>query len=314
MIEHTPITIVSEVESDIRYDLGVYVPMNEGAGLQIVDCGDKRGITQSIADFRRMQYGEDISPGRVFGGAWGAAFAMIAARATKLSQQELRSEFGYLNPEAIVDLAVDTADRAIAHNISLTLHSDTANEQHAMTITDSDNPIGCAGLRYASLISECSGNELAFSDATAITDTLGIDLPLKDAQGGITAMNGIMTGKEVHRGALRHALKRLPNRLSVAILEGRLGSNSQAKMTIDLAGVRSDGRRSLFNGLERYVHTPAIVANLVPRLDPAEHAKTDFGLLMATSLLHAMGVRQVLSGDANPRALRLEVMPMEYAR
>lgn len=303
--------ILSPEDFSQRRETGLLVPMHAGQGLQIVDCGDDRGITDAAAKIRSAKYGHDIAPGRFFGGASGLALASLLTITAQHGESAIRSFLGDYSPEAFVDFAADVSDRAFMQQaIHLNQHSANKNEDNELSIADDhlsrEAQLGCAFATYCGRVLEQAGTSFTLVEAQGVRSLAGIDSPIEIVNEAAQILSKYLEpGFGVHRGALHHAVTKSPNHTPVTIHEGDHVVDGRIALVLDFTGLRSDAGRNLRAGQASYHHTPGIAAELLPELLPEYNLNP--AILRAAALLLANATRAVLPGQVD-----IAVIPTEY--
>jgi hypothetical protein len=303
--------ILSSEDFAQRQESGLLVPMDAGQGLQIVDCGDDRTITEAAAHIRREKYGQDIAPGRFFGGDSGLTLAALLALTAQTGEQAIASFVKDYSAEAFVDFGADISDRAYRQEgIHLNQHSANKNEGNDLTIAadhlSRETQLGCAFATFCGKILEQAGTEFTLVESKGVRSLAGISTPLESISEAAQILGGYL-GPDfgVHRGALHHAITKSPNHTPVTIHDGDHIVDDSNALVIDFSGYRSDAGRNLKAGRPRYHHTPGIASDYLP--DLLQEYRLNPALLTAASLLLANATRAVLPGNLN-----IEIIPAEY--
>ncbi len=312
----TPIEVITFEAVHERVSNGLMAPLNEGPGLQVVDCGDDRSLTVDYYQQRSQRFDHEVSPGRYFGAASGLAIASLITFAAEHGDRAVKQFVHDYTPEGFVDYASDLSDRAhhLAVGIDLNQHSSDQKEGNPTELADHkqcENPLDCKFATALGAVLFGANSEWVVDEASRVLSITGSNLPLQEAAEGIAVMQRhVPEDFGIHRGALHFVQTRTSRYTPIAIHEGVHAPNHEAALVIDLAGYRSNANAHNQRGLYRYQHTPQITTEVLPRLMP--ELKLDPRLLQAASLLLGHSTRLALSGQQTPDALRLEVIPADY--
>jgi hypothetical protein len=317
MAEITQTNIIPIEDFTRQVETGLFVLSGAESGLQVIDCGDVRPLTDASERHRSDTHGGEVVPGRYFGGSLGlgmSALIAVASQADERFMQDFAAEYG---PEAFATFAVDLSRRAQEERdgLEINLHSAEANEGNDAGL-DLDQPpevpLGCKFAVYAGSVLMLAGGERAFAEARTVMELTGQELPLEEAREGARLLGKhLPSAFSVGRDALRHAASHNHGHMPHAVLKGDAVANDKTALVIDMAGYRSSARRRAEAGQPRYHHTPDIASRELPSLLP--EYRLDEGLVAAGSLLLGTATREALSGPDTPQALRMEVIPHEYA-
>lgn len=299
-----------------RVESGLLVPLHATDGLEVVDCADDRGLTPDYYAKRTLNFGHEVSPGRYFGAASGLAAAAMITFAAEQGEQAVTQFIGNYTPEAFVDLSSDVSDRA--HRIlgiDLNQHSDDSKERNPVELGDHktcEDPLGCKFATSLGAVIVGANMPEQVAEARVVASVAGLSLPINEAAEGLRIIQKhVPADFGIHRGALHHAQTRSSKHTPIAIHQGHHAPNEQARLINDLAGFRSNANASNAEGLYRYIHTPGLANELLGKLMP--ELRLDSRILEATGLLLSASTRVALSGADTPHALRVEVIPPEYA-
>lgn len=298
---------------------GLVVPLHAGTGLQVVDCGDRRELTQDAAAMRAAAYGSEVVPGRYFGGPSGLAVTGLIALAAQTGEATIANFVEQYSPEAFTDFAVDLSNRAYMQKDGLEIHHHSAapnegndSELAAASDEEHEHPLGCKFLLLAGYILGKSTRDLAFESSKRVGSLAGHEMPLEEVREGAQILSRYFPATfAISRGMLHRSMATNPGHAPVTILEDSPVANSQTAVVIDLAGYRAHPARHAKAGIPRYHHTPGIAAELIPSLLPEYNL--DPKLLEAAGALIGSATRDALSGEATPQDLKVEVIPPEYA-
>lgn len=317
MPELTPVSAIPMENFAERVESGLLVPMGEGQGLKVVDCGDVRPLTEAAESQRRDIHGEEVVPGRYFGGSLGLGAATLITVAAQTGERFMDSFLDDYGPGVFAAFSADLSARAEAERDGLEFHLHSANGNEASeTDVDLDQPpeipLGCKFATYLGAVLMLAGDERALQEAEAVASITGRELPLDEAREGARILGKhLPPAFAVGRDALRHAAEHGRGHMPHTVLKGDAVANSKTAVVIDMADYRSSAARHLEAGLPRYHHTPGIAASELPGLLP--EYRLDPGLLAASSLLLGTATREALSGPETPHELGMEVIPHEYA-
>lgn len=297
---------------DERIESGLYVPMQNGSGLKVVDCGDRRGLSDTAALYRANVLGEGIVPGRLFGAASGMA-------ATALLSLVVQSEGAAIatrrdrHAEVFMDFAADIADRAAKNQLTINQHSSTnveGNTPHFNLSLDPGDPVDCAFLQSLGVIIHRMKAPDVREELDVIKSLTGQNLPTDEILDGAAAISKVLPEDlAVHRGAVLHPMQSQSKRTPLVVLDGNTAPSGPVKVIYDLAGVRSDARRNSSAGLNDYHHTTSLPGNILPELMP--ELRLDVDLLAAAALVIGVSTRQALEA-AKAHALPATIIPAEY--
>lgn len=308
---------LSEQAVSERAEAGLWTPLHAGEGLRVVDCSDDRSLTEENYQQRVEQFQTEVSPGRYFGAASGLAIASLSAFATEHGEAAVLSFVDDYSPEGFVDYAANLSDRAYrsSQKIELNQHSDNNKEGTVLGLGDHkicEDPLGCAFAIKLGTVLLLSTQKEQVDEAKAIAAINGAPLPIDEAVEGLTIMmDQIPVDFGIHRGALHYAQTRTQRHTPIAIVKGHHAPNDEAAVVFDMAGYRSNANRHNAVGIHRYHHTPSLATELMPTIVP--EIKFDPDVLSATGLLLGTATRRALSGENTPTALRVEVLPSDYA-
>ena len=311
----TEITLLPLDTVTDRQESGLIVPMQEGTGLQVVDCGDDRSLTTNYNNLRISGYGETVFPGRYFGGASGVALSALIALATQNGERSMQSFIAEFSAEGFTDFATDLTNKATKRSgVELNQHSAEDNEENDLTIGDHkscEKGLGCAFVANLGAVLHGADQEWQSSEARRIQAEVGTDLPIEAAIEGVRILQKNITESfGIHRGALHHAQTRSGRILPIAMHEGHHAPNAETALVVDMAGWRSNANRHNDAKLPRYHHSVNLASELLGKIFP--EGKLDSSVTAAASLLLATSTRFALSAD-KPDGLRVELIPQEYS-
>jgi hypothetical protein len=298
---------------DERTESGLYVPMEAGDGLKVVDCGDRRGLSAAAAQHREDILGSNIVPGRFFGAASGMAATAILGLIAQTGGSPIATRTGR-HAEVFMDFAADIADRATQHGLVLNQHSSTrveGNSSHFNQSLRPDEEIDCAFLTSLGAIAHGMKNPSVQAEVGFIQSLTGQNLPTDEIFEGALALTAILPENlVVHRGAVLHPAHRQGKRTPFVVLDGETSPNDTVGVIYDLTGVRSDARTTTAAGLSDYHHTISLPGDILPKLMP--ELKLNPNLLAAAALVIGVSTRQALE-TAKAHPLPANVIPAEYA-
>jgi hypothetical protein len=289
--------------------------MHEGSGLQVVDCGDERPLTDGYNELRIAGYGGDVHPGRFYGAASGVALSALVTIAAQNGEGAVRAFVNEFSAEGFTDFAANMSDRAAKRaGVELNQHSADGNEQNDLTLGDHkscDKGLGCAFAASLGVVLHGSDQQWVVSEARRIEAETGVELPLTAAVEGLQILQrNIPEEFGIHRGALHHAQTRSGRVLPIAMHEGQHAPNEKTAVVIDMAGWRSSANAHSRLGIPRYHHTVNLAGDLLADIFP--EGRLDREVTAAASLLLAASTRLALSGEQKD-SLEIEVIPAELA-
>lgn len=311
------VTVLDRPSLDLRVEQGLLIPMNLGAGLRLVDCGDDRPITKEHYEMRVEQFGLDPAPGRYYGASSGIAVAAMIGFAAEYGDAALSNFVRSFSAEGFVDFASNLSDRAnrLPITVELNQHSDDTKEGGPIGLCDhktSSDPLGCAFATKLGLVVAGANQPAQLEQSRIMTSEAGLVLPLEAAADGIAIVQRHLPEHfGIHRGALHHAQTRSSMHTPIAIHRGPHAPNEQVSLVMDLAGYRSNAYKHVEKGMPTYHHTPDLAPQLLEQIMP--EINLDPTILRAAGVLLGESTRRALSGPNTPGAIRIEVIPPEFS-
>lgn len=298
-----------------RVESGIYVPHRED-DFCVLDCGDRRPLTDEAQELRENYFGRKVTPARYFGASGGLAATAILAIMAKIGQNPYASVPQTSRAHFIADFAANISTRAANNQtgeIVVNQHGSDASEYHPSRFNqtlDQSEEVDCTFLTYLGAIALIAGEDDTKDEFSFLAKFSDVELPLTDIFNATSAFSSFnYPDLTVHRGALQHTMKDRSLRTPFVVLDSQAPA-SDVKVIYDFAGNLADARTTANHGLPDYHHDVTVPAHLLPRLLPEMRLSEEH--LIAAGLLIGAATRRAL-GRLKDHDVPGIVIPRSYA-
>ena len=325
-----------------REQNGLLVPMHEGAGIQVIGCGDERSWTNMFArivsqiDFENgpidiehfnavyqstkvdpdCEPDSIISPARCMGGVNGLAMDMMLFMLLDKGRDGLKELFKKEGPYTIKDIVGLCAEISTKANklddgpVLACHHSSDRNEGNGGKLSLRNccsDAIGCAfAHNFSNILSIVAKNKTTLHKSRRISDLTNDKLDLDTTTEVSSELISLLDGDiSVNRKIIRH-YQRNGSFVPVEMHTRDHFSNTASAMVIDNVGYRSNAGLNISKLMPRYHHSLMLSHYILSRIFPEFVKEDSQDKFKAISLMAAMATHGALS-DMNKGNLRIEV-------